>query len=85
MSMSEIKIYRTLPVINGFVQLPTAKRADKSRVTPEQALVSIQGSTQKSLTMGSGNPDGKNGAQRIFELPGVTPQAWYTTPNITNI
>ena len=87
--LSDIKIYRTLSVINGFVQIPPSQDSDKTRVTVAQAD-SILGNASipgwgavgdwglHRLTMGSGNDTGSHfGCQQFFVLPPVTAGTWY--------
>lgn len=78
MAFSEIMIYRTWPIINGYVQVPNNKPSDKTRVTVDEALASIPGSDIGRLSLGSGKPTGsKCGQQEFLLLPPVAADGWY--------
>lgn len=81
MSFETIRIERALPVINGFVQIYSGQNNDKTKYSVSTALYSIAGSTEESLSMGSGHNTGsKFGAQRIFKLPAVVVNQYSTNP-----
>jgi hypothetical protein len=85
--MSDIKIYRTYPVINGFVQLPLNRSLVKNGQsgvqlykTVDDILAAIADTKEVSLSLGSGrNTGSKHGAQSYVELPGVAADSWYTS------
>jgi len=86
MALSDITIYRSYPVINGYVQVPHNKPKDKTRVSLDSALTNINGSNVVSLSLGSGRQTGsKFGAQEIFLLPGVAADSWYTTNPVDEV
>lgn len=86
MSFSEILIYRQLPIVNGYVQVPPNKPSDKCRVTVDEALSSIVDSNTVNLSIGSGkNTGSKHGSQEIFLLPPVAADSWYDTNPIDNL
>ncbi len=86
MSMQTIEIFQQWPVINGFVRVPPAKETDKTRVTVNEALVSIAGSTEIELSAGSGyNTGGKQGSQHILRLPAIIPGNWYATNPVDDV
>ncbi len=87
MAMSEIKIYRSYPVINGFVQLPLNRTLVKSGLsgvqlykTVDDVLTAIANTEEKELSLGSGRNTGAGfGVQSFVELPGVAADAWYAS------
>lgn len=87
MAMSEIKIYRSYPVINGFVQLPLNRSLVKSGLSGVQlyksvgdVLAAITDTQEVELSVGSGRPTGASfGVQSFVELPGVAADAWYAS------
>ena len=86
MSFLDITIFRDFPIIDGFVQIPPNKETDKTRVTEAEALASISGSETTRLSLGSGRPQGaKYGQQEFLRLPGITPNAWYTTDPVNDV
>lgn len=86
MSMEDILIYRDLPIINRYVQLPPNQEANKSIITDEDAEAVLvanfpqnQGMVVQSLSLGSGrNTGSKHGAFSHLRLPGIIPGQWYT-------
>lgn len=83
MPMSDIKIYRQLPIINGFVQVPPNRPADKTRVsaidtTDSSGAIFISGATVKQFGYAQ-NTGSKHGRQRFYELPGVSADSWYAS------
>ena len=85
MSFETIRIYRDLPVINSYVQVPPNKESDKTRITREEATTLISGSAVVRLTGGSGPQNGKYGQQEFVRLPGITPDGWYDTDPVAAI
>lgn len=85
MSFSDIKIYRDLPVINGYVQIPPNTESNKTRVTRDSAASLITNASIIRLTNGSGQHNGKYGQQELVRLPGIAPNEWYTTDPITEL
>lgn len=79
MSMQDIKIYRLLPIINGYVQTTPNLPADKNNVPYLEALVAIPDAKLISLSGGSGRCTGsKFGVQMMIQLPGIEPgQSYY--------
>ena len=80
MSFETIKIYRQLPVIDGFVQVPPNRESDKTRITADSLYDTAPSKfTRIRLSGGSGgNPPGTGrGQQELVELEGITPDAWY--------
>lgn len=83
--LSSIMIYRSYPVINGFVQLPINRSMVKQGLSGKQHyksidlfLSSVPDSDSKSLSLGSGPCTGsKFGAQRFVTLPPVSVNQWY--------
>lgn len=79
-SFSTIQIYRSWPVINNYVQVPTNKNSPKTRITVDQALLSVLGSEVVELSLGSGKSTGsKFGTQEFLRLPPVNADSHYTT------
>jgi len=86
MALTDIRIYRSWPVINGFVQVPHNKPADKTRVTVDEALSLIPGSEAAQLSLGSGRATGsKHGQQEFLRLPPVNADGWYTTNPVESV
>lgn len=86
MSMSEIQIFRDLPIIAGYVQVPPNRDQEKTKTTDEVALDAIAGSAIVRLSLGSGKQTGsKFGAQEFLRLPAITPQTWYTSDPVAEI
>ncbi len=80
MSFESIQIFRDLPSIDNFVQIPPNKERDKTRVTLENAYILVAGSTIVRLSLGSGRQrGGRCGQQEFLRLPGITPNQWYAT------
>lgn len=87
MSMSDIKIYRAYPIINGFVQLPLNRSLVKSGQsgvqlykTADDVLTAITDAQEVNLLLGSGrNTGAKFGAQSYIELAGVAADSWYSS------
>src|SRR5262245_3855859 len=84
MSYSEIYIYRDLPVINNYVQVPPNRESEKTSVLESDAedalevVFEVDVPQTKSLSLGSGRQFGsKIGAQRFLRLPGINPDQWY--------
>ncbi len=86
MAFSDIKIYRSWPVINGYVQVPHNKPSDKTRVTVDSALSNVIGSNVAQLSIGSGRATGsKHGAQELFLLPPVAINEWYSSNPVDDV
>lgn len=86
MSMSTIRIYRQLPIINGFVIVPPCQENNKSSILGEDAADLISGSAVVRLTGGSGRQRGsKCGQQEFLQLPPITPSTWYDTDPVSEI
>ena len=86
MSFSEITIYRDLPVICNFVQIPPNRESDKTIVSMTEALLSIDDSTLESLSVGSGRSRGSGyGKQHWVRLPGVAADSWYGSDPLDEI
>jgi len=86
MSMSEILIYRSLPIVNGYVMIPPVLPEDKIRVSTVDALSLVVGSEVANLSIGSGEYTGsKFGAQSFLRLPGVAADSWYSSNPIDPI
>jgi hypothetical protein len=85
MSFEDIRIYRDLPSIGGYVQSPPNREYDKTRMTIDDANDAIAGSSIVRLSMGSGRCYGKNGQQEFLRLPGLTPNEWYTTAELADV
>lgn len=87
MAMSDIKIYRTYPVINGYVQMPLNRKLVKSGLsgvqlykTVTEVVNAIPGSDSSYLSIGSGKNTGwKAGAQEFVTLPPVSADGWYSS------
>lgn len=72
-SLSEIKIHRMLPVVNGFVQVPNNLQRNKSIATIKEALL-VSSSvmlTRLGPTGGASTAGTRHGNQELIELPGV--------------
>lgn len=86
MSFSEIFIHRAWPVVNGYVQVPNNKPSDKTRVTVDEALSLIDGSSAVQLSHGSGKATGsKHGQQEFLRLPAVAADSWYDTNPVDDV
>lgn len=69
MSFESIRIYRDLPVIDSFVQVPPNQEGDKTRVRADSLDTTVFSYVR--LTGGSGRQrGGKYGAQELVRLPG---------------
>jgi hypothetical protein len=68
MSYETVEIIRSLPVINGFVQIYSAKNKDKTRHKVSQALSLVSGSSQINMDR-----------QVLFALPAANAYSGYTT------
>lgn len=80
MARRDILIHRDLPIINGHVQVPNNSETDKTRVTVDEAIATIDGSVETFLSVGSGYQTGwKTGAQAFVRLPGLVPGTSYST------
>ena len=80
MSFETIRIERSLPVINGFVQIYSGANSDKTKYSVSTALTYIVGSEEARLSLGSGNNTGsKFGVQRLLKLPAVLANENYST------
>lgn len=78
MSISDIRIYRDFNIVNDFVQIPSNREVDKTRIVTYRAVSTIEGSQVISLSIGSGkNTGSKFGAQRILRLPPLRPGETY--------
>lgn len=89
--MSDILIYRALPIINGYLRIPPCRESDKTKVTVEQAenapwdagasppASPLGDWGTNRLTLGSGNNTGSHfGSQQFFVLPPLAPGVGYT-------
>ena len=82
--MSSISIYRDLPIINGYVQVPPVRATEQTKTTTTAALAAVSGSEVTRLSLGSGRCRGsKSGQQEWLRLPAVTPNTWYATDPTT--
>lgn len=86
MPMSDIKIYRAYPIINGYVQMPLNRALVKSGYSGVQLYktvddaLAIPGTKEVQLSMGSGRNTGATfGAQAFLELPGIAVDSWYSS------
>jgi hypothetical protein len=84
MSFQDITIYRDLPIIGKYVQVPPNRESEKTSVTVDAAEAALEASFDiempetKFLSLGSGIQVGsKYGAQRFLRLPGIHPDEWY--------
>lgn len=78
MSMSDIRIHRDFNIVRDFVQVPPNREVDKTRVSADRAMDTIQGSQALALSLGSGNCTGsKFGVQRLLRLPPLRPGETY--------
>jgi hypothetical protein len=83
MSMADIKIYRSWPIVAGYVQTPNQTDKDKTK-TLASSLSSSLGEVVR-LSLGSGKPRGsKCGQQEFFRLNGVAPNEWYASNPAAN-
>lgn len=83
MPMSEIKIFRQLPIVNGYVQVHNNLPSDKTRVseletTDSSGAYFISGANVKSFGYAK-ETGSKHGRQRFYELPGVSADSWYAS------
>lgn len=79
--MQDIKIYRLLPVVNGYVQTSPNLPVDKNDVPYLNALVAIPDAKLISLSGGSGRCTGsKFGSQMMIQLPGILANQSYYNP-----
>lgn len=86
MAMSDILIYRDLPIIAGFVQVPPNTEDKKTSVTAEDAQNAIAGSAITRLSLGSGRMRGsKCGQQEFLRLPGIAPNEWYASDPVAEL
>lgn len=86
MSLQDIRIYRDLPIKNGFVQVPPCEPLDKIRTDGDTATGLVAGSETVRLSLGSGKPTGsKHGQQEFLRLPGIRPDEWYATDPVENL
>lgn len=84
MSFETITIFRDMPIINGYVQVPYNKETDKTRVTSDEATSAIAGSVINRLSCGTGKQTGsKTGVQEFFRLPGLAPNDSYIIDPVT--
>ncbi len=84
MSFETITIYRDLPIINGYVQVPPNRETEKTDITVVEAQEALEANfavetpDEKKLSLGSGNQVGSDyGAQSWLRLPGIIPGEWY--------
>ncbi len=86
MSFSSISIYRDLPIIRDFVQVPLNRDQEKTKTTSDAALDAIAGSEIVRLSLGSGSQTGmKCGQQEWLRLPAITPSTWYASDPVSAI
>ncbi len=86
MSFEDIKILRSFPVIDDFVQIAPNTEIEKTKVTLEAALALIPGSKVIRLSLGSGRRWGlKSGQDELFQLPAILPNTWYTSDHIATL
>lgn len=86
MSFETIRVYRDLPIIAGFVQVPPCTEANKTSVTAEEAQNAIAGSAITRLSLGSGRMRGsKCGQQEFLRLPGIAPNEWYASDPVAEL
>jgi hypothetical protein len=86
MSFRTIRIYRDLPVIAGFVQLPPCREQEKTKKTAEQALTALASADIIALSLGSGRDRGAHhGQQEMIRLPSITPNTWYSSDPVATI
>ncbi len=86
MSMNSILIYRDLPIINGYIQLPPCRETEKTKRTMEDASATLTGESIVRLSLGSGRQTGsKFGQQEFLRLPPITPNTWYSSDPVAAI
>jgi len=82
MSFETIKVYRQFPIINGFVQLPNNREADKTKHSVETVLSAVSGAALVRL-----NPDtmpntgSKFGTQEFIEIEGLNGSNYDNLPS----
>ncbi len=80
MSFETIRIYRDIPAIDGFLQVPPNKDKNKNKGVDINLTPSLSPplGTIVRLTGGSGRQRGSRcGSQEFFRLFGITPNEWY--------
>lgn len=81
-----IFIFRDLPIIAGYVQIPPCRETEKTKTTSTAALSAIAGSEIVRLSLGSGKATGaKFGHQEWLRLPGIATDEWYSSDPVTSI
>jgi len=86
MSFETILIHRDLPIVNGFVKTPPNEPLDNIRTDGDSAVGLVAGSEIVRLSLGSGKPTGsKHGQQEFLRLPGIRPDAWYSTDPVDDL
>ena len=86
MSFETISIHYHYPIIDDYVQVPNNEETDKTRVTSDEALISIPGSEVVRLTKGSGRQTGSFfGQQEVLRLPGIAPNEWFATNPVDDL
>lgn len=80
MSFETISIQRSLPIINGYVQIYSGVNSDKTKYSVAAVLSNIADTEEARLSLGSGNNTGsKFGCQRLLKLPAVNAQGYYSS------
>ena len=86
MSFETISIYRDIPIVNGYAQIPPNRDQEKTHITGDAAETAIAGSSIVRLSLGSGKPRGsKCGQQEFLRLPAITPSTWYATDPLAGL
>jgi hypothetical protein len=83
--MSDIRIHRDVPSIDGFLQVPPNKERNKNKGQRIDNTINLTPplGTIVRLTGGSGRQRGsKTGAQEFFRLDGIRPDQWYGTDGV---
>lgn len=73
MTYNEIKIIRTWPIINGYVQIPNNLPSDKTRLKANNLVGAVPSGMIVQYSKGS-----KQGAQSFFTLQPLAPNEWYS-------
>jgi hypothetical protein len=87
MSFKSIKIYRDIPVIDGFAQIPDNLEAEKESYEAPRSGIAVGGAFDNTeLSLGSGDQTGsKFGAQRFIRLDPIQPDQWYDDDPLMNL